>query len=166
MKLFLIIKGLYSLTTIEDTNKNLIVNNNDKNIFCANWDLFAGDNKFIPMTVNNISYMIYTDYYLDYPKKIKEKLRKLEYNVPDTYTGIRCNWYKISKAYNLGIVTGYIDIQLPYGNGAIIIDLPNYDNKVMNDLQTVLETTYPVTEITLIVFSIPLIVVFLCLCLY
>lgn len=110
-------------------------------------------NNGISFELNNNIYTISTSYIIDYPKKIKDKLYKLN-NVNYIQNVPECNWYTVNRCYNTGINTGTIYIQGP-----------NYSVKEIEQVSNILNTEYPITE-TLIAISFGLILPILLLFLF
>jgi hypothetical protein len=128
---------------------------------CFSWQFIAGYKELISFTDKNANvtdtalnvYLIQTDYWLSYPQKITSGLESAGLTIIPTNQF--CGYYQVDNVYNMAVNTGKIYVLT---NDILI----GYNTTTIGIVQNILMNTYPITEIVLIVFSIPIILVFFC----
>jgi hypothetical protein len=126
-------------------------------LFCNNWLFLYGYRQYIEIVVENISYEIYTPWIITYPNNLKLKLKLFDYNISNTYPDnlSSCNWSKISQIFNTILYVGSTNVQQT-------TTLIKYDKKVIFNMESVLQNTYPNLEIGLIIGVIILFIICCC----
>lgn len=92
-------------------------------------------------------YEVTTAFGIWYPNTIRSKLRAMGYTVPDSLEGSGapyCSWYSLSSVFSKGTRTGGLKAAVYNGNG-----VPEFDQRVITDVQEVLETNFPTADLTL-----------------